>query len=79
MDKTSHYFDFTRTWLLSGVGLLACCAPGLSRGPVEYPSAGLGQYFFNTGIYLHAAVASECPEIAAEFHKRKQLEFNLPA
>jgi len=78
MNKNSHHFDFTRSWMLGGVGLLVCCAPGISREPVQYLYSGVGQYFFNTGVYLHAAVASQCPEIATEFHKKQQLEFNLP-
>lgn len=79
MKKGLYDFYFTRSCLLNGVGLLACCAPSVCREPVQFSYDGIGQYFQNVGYYLHAAVEIECPEIAKEFHQKQQLEFHLPS
>jgi hypothetical protein len=78
MKPIYNHFDFTRSWMLGGVGLLVCCAPPLTYKPVQFNYLGIGQYFYNTGFYLHAAVESQCPEIANEFRQKQQLELHLP-
>lgn len=71
MKKISNYFNFTRTCLLNGVGLLVCCAPSICREPTQFYNPGIGHYFENVGIYLFSASAIESPQLADELLRQK--------
>jgi hypothetical protein len=54
-----------------------CCAPSIYREPVQYANFGIGQYFHNVGIYLHAACESESPQLAQELRQQALLDREL--